>query len=603
MSEQLSKEQQREAVKASFRQRDEDIEIIPATIVDRELLKETQEEVRVALYSRVSTDSLEQASSIALQEVSFDDIQRFHPNWRLVETYTDEGISGTSINHRQGFQRMIQDAEAAKFDLIVTRSVSRFARNLMDCVKTYRHLAKLPHPVYVFFVTNNLITNGKGEQSEMILNFMAMIAQEESHIKSDVMNGSIEQRFNAGKFLLSACLGYDRFRDSPFERPYLVINEKEAATIRYMYGLLLAGHNPCRIAEILNEEGHVSKKGNCNWSGASVVSILRNEKYYGAICARKTFTIDYLEHKKCPNRGEKNRYKKENHHPAIISKEAWLFAQKILDARTRSRGGNVFVLSVVQEGILRGFITINRNYYSAEIDDYIEANRSTEPVRERAKQVQLGRVSNYDFRGYESVSALLFSSNDNPTITFDYNSIKTNKVALSRMQFAEYVEVLFNPKTFEFAIRKASAVTPAAIRWSVKTTNGYTVCKTRLGAFTAMLYDYMGWNSSYKYKVYGQCREHHGDRILFFSLRDIELLVPVETDATIRRYTSYFPRTFLDQYGDDVYQSIYQSRAYWLDYFKVWDASIGSVAAKEDEIERQMRAESNKLLGIKEEDE
>ena len=273
MNDQLSKEQQREAVKEAFRHRDTDIEVIPASKMDRELLKETQEPVRVALYTRVSTDSLEQASSIALQEVSFEDIQRFHPNWNLVETYTDEGISGTSINHRQGFQRMIRDAEQARFDLIVTRSVSRFARNLMDCVQTYRYLAGLPHPVYVFFVSNNLITNGKGEQSEMILNFMAMIAQEESHIKSDVMNGSIEQRFGAGKFLLSACLGYDRYRNSPFERPYLVINEKEAATVRYMYGLLLAGHRCSRIAEILTEEGRLTKKGNFAWTATTVTSI------------------------------------------------------------------------------------------------------------------------------------------------------------------------------------------------------------------------------------------------------------------------------------------------------------------------------------------
>lgn len=166
----MTKEAQREAIKEQFRQRDTDIEIIPATKVSKELLKETEEIVRVGLYTHVSTGSLEQASSIALQEVSFEDIQRFHPNWVLVDTYTDEGISGTSVQHRQGFQRMIKDAEDGKLDLIVTRSVSRFARNLMTCVLTYKHLASLPHPVYVYFVSNNLITNGKGEQSEMILN-------------------------------------------------------------------------------------------------------------------------------------------------------------------------------------------------------------------------------------------------------------------------------------------------------------------------------------------------------------------------------------------------------------------------------------------------
>lgn len=228
----MSKEQQREGIKDLYRQRDSDIEIIPQTKFSKELLKETSEIVRVGLYTRVSTGSLEQASSIALQEVSFEDMQKIHPNWQLVETYTDEGISGTSIDKRKGFQKMIRDAEAGRLDLIVTRSVSRFARNLMDCVRTYKHLASLSHPIYVYFVSNNLITNGKGEQSEMILNFMAMIAQEESHIKSDIMTGSIQQRFGQGQFLLSPCLGYDRIRTSRQERPSLQINESEAETVR-----------------------------------------------------------------------------------------------------------------------------------------------------------------------------------------------------------------------------------------------------------------------------------------------------------------------------------------------------------------------------------
>ncbi|MCQ2399917.1 MAG: recombinase family protein, partial [Clostridia bacterium] len=286
--------------------------------------------------------------------MSFDDIVKFHPNWKLVETYTDEGISGTSINHRADFQRMIQDAEAGKLDLIVTRSVSRFARNLMDCVQTYRKLASLPHPVYVYFVSNNLITNGKGEQSEMILNFMAMIAQEESHIKSDVMNSSLEIRLSSGKFLLSPCLGYDRIRESKADIAHLIINEDEAPTIREMYGLLLAGHSCAKIAEILNEEQRPSKKGLVHWTAGSVKSIMQNEKYYGAIYARKTWTPDYLDHKSKRNRGEKTRYKKENAHPAIISKEAWFFFFLFLSDKRRGNR-EVHVLSVVQTGILKGF--------------------------------------------------------------------------------------------------------------------------------------------------------------------------------------------------------------------------------------------------------
>lgn len=599
----LSREQQREEIKDLYRQRDNDIEIIPQTKFSKELLKETDEPVRVGLYTRVSTGSLEQASSIALQEVSFEDIQKFHPNWQLVETYTDEGISGTSIERRKGFQKMIRDAEAGKLDLIVTRSVSRFARNLMDCVKTYKHLASLAHPVYVFFVSNNLITNGKGEQSEMILNFMAMIAQEESHIKSDIMTGSIQQRFGQGKFLLSACLGYDRVRASLQERPYLKVNEEEAETIRYMYGLLLAGHACQKIAEILMEEGHKTRKGRIKWTAGTVKSVLRNEKYCGMVIAQKTFTIDYLNHKKKRNDGERQKYKKENHHPAIISTEVWTFAQKILDARTRNRKKlPTRVLSVVKVGILQGFVIVDRAWYGSSIDDYIEANRFAYPAtKERPKQIKLGYVSNFDLSGYESVSSMLFVTRDTPTMSFDYGMVWFNKTAVNKMNKVEYIEILFNPKTFELAVRPTTKESNSAIKWFSKNGKNFVTYKTTLNVFTAMLYDYMEWNSSHKYKVYGQCREHDGEKILFFSLRDIEVLVPNgKTADGKQKYTKYYPKSFINQYGEDAYQSIYANRAYLLDYFKVWDACIGSVAVDEDEIEERIRKASEELLKPKE---
>lgn len=595
----MTKEEQREAIKEQFRQRDTDIEIIPATKVSKELLKETEEIVRVGLYTRVSTGSLEQASSIALQEVSFEDIQRFHPNWVLVDTYTDEGISGTSVQHRQGFQRMIKDAEDGKLDLIVTRSVSRFARNLMTCVLTYKHLASLPHPVYVYFVSNNLITNGKGEQSEMILNFMAMIAQEESHIKSDIMNGSVRQRFGQGKFLLSSCLGYDRFRVSKSEQPYLQINEEEAKTVRYMYGLLLAGHTSGKIAEILMEEGLKTKKGNTKWSSSTVLGILRNEKYCGMVIAQKTRTVDYLEHKRKANYGELPKYKKENHHPAIVSKEVWTFANKILDARKqKSRKWPTQVLSVVKTGILQGFVIVDRAWYGSNIDDYIEANRFAYPtVKERTKQIKFGSVSNFDLSGYESVSSILFGAREAPTMSFDYGMVWFNKIAVAKMEMTKYIEILFNPKTFEFAIRAAESSSRSAIKWY--SSDGYKVnpYKTTLTDFTSMLYDYMQWNKEYKYKLYGQYRERGSEKLLFFSLRDIEVFVPNGITASGKqRYAKYYPKTFINQYGEDVYQTIYTTRTYLLDYFKVWDACVGSVAVKEDVVESKIRKAANDLL-------
>ena len=597
----LSKEEQREVIKESYRQRDSDIEVIPITKVEKELLKETTETVNVGLYTRVSTDSLEQATSIALQEVSFDDIQRYHPNWKLIETYTDEGISGTSIKHRQAFQRMLHDAEQGKLDLIVTRSVSRFARNLMDCVQTYKKLAALPHPVYVYFVSNNLITNGKSEQSEMILNFMAMIAQEESRIKSDVMNGSIEQRFGSGKFLLSKCLGYDRIRPSKLERPTLVINNEEAETIRYMYGLLLAGHSCHKIATILSEEGRRTKTGQTHWTSKSVMSIIRNEKYYGAIIARKTFTPDYLDHKSVTNNGERKRYRKENHHPAIVSKDVWVFAQKILDEQNKRHGKSVsHVLKIIQSGILKGFVIVDKTWGGNSIDDYIEANKNAFPVRkEKPKEVRFGSVSNFDLTGYESVSNILMGSREMPTMSFDCARVRFNYYSFQKMDCVEQIELLFNPKTFEFAVRSATENSDTSIKWGYSANNSFIPLKINLGSFNNILFEYMQWNEHYKYKIIGQCRNHDGQKLLFFSLRDLEVSVPSgKYDNGKTRYLKYYPHLYINQYGEDAYQAIYSTHSYLLDYFKIWDACVASVAVKEDELEEQIHLASKELLNM-----
>ena len=182
---------------------------------------------------------------------------------------------------------------------------------------------------------------------------------------------------------------------------------------------------------------------------------------------------------------------------------------------------------------------------------------------------------------------------------FDYNTVIFNKMSLRRMQETEEIELLFNPKTFEIAVRPANKTIKTAVKWGCISNRGdFIPYKTTLGSFTAILFDYMQWNGEYKYKLYGKCREHDGEKLLFFSLRDIEVFIPSEEKSINGRtkYKKYYPQTFVNQYGEDAYQSIYNSRSYLLDYFKVWDACVGSVAVKEDEIEEQMRKASSELL-------
>ena len=146
-------------------------------------------------------------------------------DWDFVGLYSDEGISATSTKRREGFQQMVADALAGKIDLIITKSVSRFARNVVDCIKYVRELKALPSPVGVFFEAESIYTLDRN--SEMSLSFISTFAQEESHNKSEIMNASIEMRFKRGIFLTPPLLGYDQDEDGN-----LVINEEEAKTVR-----------------------------------------------------------------------------------------------------------------------------------------------------------------------------------------------------------------------------------------------------------------------------------------------------------------------------------------------------------------------------------
>lgn len=189
---------------------------------------------------------------------------------------------------------MIADAKAGKIDLIITKSVSRFARNIVDCVTIVRMLNAMRPPVGIFFETEHIFT--LKDNSEMSLNFTATMAQEESHVKSSIMNASIEMRFSHGIVLTPVLLGYDHDDDGK-----LTINEEEAKIVRLIFFLYLFGYTCQEIADTLTEIGCETKRGNNVWNPGSILQILRNERYCGDVLTRKTFTPSYLDHKSRKN--------------------------------------------------------------------------------------------------------------------------------------------------------------------------------------------------------------------------------------------------------------------------------------------------------------
>lgn len=289
---------------------------------------------RVCGYARVSTDQDEQLGSFEAQVEYYPKFIREHENWKFAGLYTDEGRSGTSIKHRPGFQKMIADALSGKFDLIVTKSISRFARNVVDSISTVRQLkAKC---VEVYFEKDGLWTFDP--TAELTIAILSSIAQEESRNLSQNVTWGQRARFAHGKVSMpyKRFLGYERGEDG---QP--VVNEEQAELVRRIYKMCVDGLTPSLIAKKLTEEGVATPGGRTNWQATVVESILTNEKYKGDALLQKTFCTDFLTKKVKVNEGEVPQYYVEDSHPAIVSEELFDYVQQEL----RRRKGYRFVAS------------------------------------------------------------------------------------------------------------------------------------------------------------------------------------------------------------------------------------------------------------------
>lgn len=277
--------------------------------------------IRVAAYCRVSTMSEMQAESFEIQQQYYSEYIAKHPNWELVEIYADEGISATSVKRRKHFNRMIEDCAAGKIDMIVTKSVSRFARNVVDCIKYARMLRTLPSPVAIFFETENI--NTLSQSGELLLTVLAAFAQDESVNKSMSVSWGIRQRFAKGIPKLVKPYGY--IPDKEFGR--LELKPPEDAIVKRIYYMYLHGKTPYEIAKRLTEEDIRSPTGRKHWTASAVSYILGNDRYCGDIIMQKSVGVDIFTHKRVRNMGQVQRYRIRNVHPSLVSREDWRIAK------------------------------------------------------------------------------------------------------------------------------------------------------------------------------------------------------------------------------------------------------------------------------------
>lgn len=282
--------------------------------------------IRVAAYCRVSTDKEDQANSFQNQQQYFQNCILRNPEWTLEQIYADEGMSGTSTKKREAFNHMLADARAGKLDLILTKEVSRFARNTLDTLEYTRELRRLG--VGVIFLLDNI--NTLDQDGELRLTIMSSIAQEESRKTSERVKWGQTRRMEQGVVFGGSLLGY-RVHNGKID-----IEPEEAKLVQYIFQAYLnEGKSSSIIAQELCEAGVKSRNERCSWSAGTILKILKNEKYCGDLIQKKTYTPDYLSHIKKTNYGQEKKIQISDHHTPIIDRETWNEVQREIQQRRR----------------------------------------------------------------------------------------------------------------------------------------------------------------------------------------------------------------------------------------------------------------------------
>ena len=519
--------------------------------------------LRVCAYDRVSTPDIEQVTSLEFQKREMKDKITSTPGWIYFGTYVDDGFSGTNTEHRPAFQLMMKHAEEGRFDMIVTKSVSRFARNLVDCITWIRVLQAHDPPVAVYFEQEGI--NTLNSTSNIILFVLAMVAEEESHMKSEAMLLSIEWRFSRGRFSLPHMLGYDRIVEPDGNggiKKYLRINEDEADTVRLIYYLLVNGYTTEAVAHILTDLGRPTGAGkgrkaprNTAWTYNTVLNVARNEKYCGDYVARKTWTPDFHTHLSRKNRGNKNKYFQANHHEAIVPRGIWNAVQRILNSSRPSDSGKHYQpMRVVDHGALRGYISMNRFWGGFTVEDYLYICSVAMGLKEGALEADLEneylpeggfriaalngdsevlritrQLTQEELRmkaelegseaeplpvvqpGFQVVSGSMFCNGREPYIRL-YRRGLTFSEQCVRLLGCSAVELLLNPIERKIALRPCGEDHPNAIPWTGKIKHCAMLEK--------IFYELMGWEDDCSYVLVPIEVSREGQKILLFDMEN-----------------------------------------------------------------------------------
>ena len=534
----MTTEQRKERIRRRIRAKvDEDKYFYYPETVRTDTYK-SDEYQRVAVYARVSTDDINQTTSFELQRKYYEDFVKQHEKWELVKIYADEGISGTSLKHRDAFNEMIADAKAGKIDLIITKSVSRFARNVEDFLSSVRALAEHNPPIGVFFQTEAIYS--LQSESSVALTVQATMAENESRNKSRSMETSLRMRLDHGLPLTPKLLGFEHD-----ENGKLILNTETYRIPKLMFYMCLYGYSTQQIADKLTKLGKKTYLGNIKWTAGGVIQTLRNERYCGDVFTRKTFTRDVLSHKSVKNRGERPRSRYLDEHEAIISRDDFVAVQMLLNNSKYKNKSILPELEVISDGILKGYVIINPRWGSFTENDYLKASATVyqdeKPEPEEVITVE-AEEGDFDFSGYEIAQLDPMGTRNTAVMTLQNGALFFSLECIRKMPDTPYMQILVHPKKEMLAVRPAPPKDKHAIRWSRRNCEEVYPRIIPTAAFSETLFALFGWDISHKYRLHGTHLKNGNEEAMFFSATDATVLIRKNLlERTVERGESFTP--------------------------------------------------------------
>lgn len=555
------------------------VKIIPAR--EKDDINSSKRTYRACAYCRVSTGSEMQQSSFELQKLHYEKLAQSHSNWLLMKIFADEGISGTSIKKRKEFNEMIDACMRGEYDLILTKSVSRFARNLVDCINIVRKLRGQMSPVGVFFETDNLFT--LSEDSELKLAILSTVAQGESEKKSESMNWSLKERFRNERLLMPELLGYTRKRDAmgryAKDAPLTVV-ESEARIVRFIFDAFTAEYSLEGIAEVLNEISVPTKTGRNDWGISSIRYILSNERYCGKILTWKTFTADVFGHTKRKNiNNEREQCLYSDKHEAIVTVEKFEAAQLLLSNLGKGIRG-YSATHVIDTGIFCGYVPVNHRWINDNPNVYFDASNSVEQQTKK-QQIRKDRFCPFNLAGFQVVRGhFLTARQECPCITVTENRLSFNTVCVRKFAGVSHIQLLIHPVERKIAIRPCGEHDIHSIRWRVDSDKPIQIKSISTPYFSNALYKILEWNPDYQYHIKGTwiCRGHE-EIIMFDTSKAISATyIDCETEERKPKRVLLCPEEWNDSFGEDFYDFCIQNSFYYIRSGSNWDTQAKGVA-------------------------